>query len=292
VLITGESGTGKELMARAIHFNSPRKGGPFVAVNCAAFPEQLLESELFGYDKGAFTGADRAKPGRFELAEGGTLFLDEVAEISLPTQVKLLRVLQEREVEHLGGTRPIPINIRLITATNKDLEELLHKELFRQDLYYRIHVFPLRLPPLRERCQDILPLAGYFLDRFCMETGKKVPGISREARQILLHHHWDGNVRELQNVIERAVILCKGELITSEHLPIAQKTNQNRPFLAGQYILPEEGVNLEEVERSLLQQALDKAKGNKSAAAHLLGLTRSTLRYRLLKYGFEKEEAV
>ncbi len=294
VLITGESGTGKELLARAIHFNSARKGGPLVAVNCAAFPEQLLESELFGYDRGAFTGADRTKPGRFELAHGGTLFLDEIAETSLTTQAKLLRVIQEREVEHLGGTRPIPVDVRIITATNRSLEEMVREGQFRQDLYYRISVFPIHLPALRERKQDILPLAGHFLERFAMETGKKVPGISREARKLLLEHHWDGNVRELQNVIERAVILCRGDLITSAHLPIGSSPGTKTPVLREQFqggvLLPEEGVNLEEVEKSLLHQALTRAYNNKTRAANLLGLTRSTLRYRLQKFGLDEAE--
>jgi PAS domain S-box-containing protein len=294
VLITGESGTGKELLARAIHFNSPRKGGSLVAVNCAAFPEQLLESELFGYDRGAFTGAERTKPGRFELAHGGTLFLDEIAETSLTTQAKLLRVIQEREVEHLGGTRPIQVNVRIITATNRNLEERVREGLFRQDLYYRISVFPIRLPPLRERRQDILPLAGHFLEKFAMETGKKVPGISREARKLLLDHHWDGNVRELQNVIERAVILCRGELITSAHLPIGDSgdhpTHGKNQSLQDLFSLPEEGLSLEELEKSLLKQALTKSHHNKTRAAVLLGLTRSTLRYRLEKYGLEGAE--
>ncbi len=295
VLITGESGTGKELLARAIHFNSNRKGGPLVAVNCAAFPEQLLESELFGYDRGAFTGADRTKPGRFELAHGGTLFLDEIAETSLTTQAKLLRVIQEREVEHLGGTRPIPVDVRLVTATNRNLEEMVREGQFRQDLFYRISVFPIRLPALRERKQDILPLAGHFLERFAMETGKKVPGISREARKLLLEHRWEGNVRELQNVIERAVILCRGDLITSAHLPIGAKnparnlSHRQQPYNG--VPLPEEGLNLEEVEKSLLLQALARARNNKTRAASLLGLTRSTLRYRLQKFGLEEAEA-
>jgi len=295
VLITGESGTGKELLARAIHFNSTRKGGPLVAVNCAAFPEQLLESELFGYDRGAFTGADRTKPGRFELAHGGTLFLDEIAETSLTTQAKLLRVIQEREVEHLGGTRPLPVDVRIITATNRNLEEMVREGLFRQDLFYRISVFPIHLPSLRERKQDILPLAGHFLERFAMETGKKVPGISREARKLLLEHRWDGNVRELQNVIERAVILCRGDLITSAHLPIGTHSNPQNHAHRQQHhrgvSLPEEGCDLEEVEKSLLQQALARARNNKTRAAGLLGLTRSTLRYRLQKFGLEKVEA-
>ncbi len=295
VMITGESGTGKELLARAIHFNSPRKGGPFVAVNCAAFPEQLLESELFGYDRGAFTGADRTKPGRFELAQGGTLFLDEIAEMTPTTQAKILRVIQEREVEHLGGTRPIRVDVRLIAATNRNIEEMVREGLFRQDLFYRINVFPIRLPSLRERKQDVLPLAGHFLERFAMETGKKVPGISREARRLLLNHPWEGNVRELQNVIERAVILSRGELITSAHLfsGLAEGKASFPPTghdSSGPVQLPEDGLDLEQLEISLLRQALKKARNNKTQAASLLGLTRSTLRYRLQKHGLEEAE--
>lgn len=296
VLITGESGTGKELLARAVHFNSPRKGGPFVAVNCAAFPEQLLESELFGYDRGAFTGADRAKPGRFELAQGGTLFLDEIAEMSITTQAKILRVIQEREVEHLGGTRPIPVDIRLIAATNRNIEEMVRDGHFRQDLFYRINVYPIRLPALRERKQDILPLAGHFLERFAMETGKKLPGISREARRLLLNHPWEGNVRELQNVIERAVILSRGELITSAHLFSGLPDQLTSTFPVSvdsedQILLPDEGLDLEQLEISLLKQSLKKTSNNKSQAAALLGLTRSTFRYRLQKYGLEEVES-
>jgi PAS domain S-box-containing protein len=295
VMITGESGTGKELLARALHFNSSRKGGPLVAVNCPAFPEQLLESELFGYDKGAFTGADRTKPGKFELATPGTLFLDEVSELSLPTQAKLLRVLQEKEVDHLGGARPIQVDVRLVAATNRDLEEMVRQGLFRQDLFYRINVFPIHLPALRERKSDILPLVAHFLERFAMETGKKVPGVSREARKLFLDHPWEGNVRELQNVIERAVILCKGDLITSVHLPIGGGLSlpSSKPRSGGLesvFELPEEGVELEELEKSLLHQALSKARNNKTKAAKLLGLTRSTLRYRLEKYGLDSVE--
>jgi len=290
VLVTGESGTGKELLARAIHFNSPRSGSPFVAVNCPAHPEKLIERELFGFEKGAFPGADQDKPGRFELAKGGTLFLDEISEMDLPTQAKLLRVLREQELEHIGGTRSTPVDVRLIVATNRNLEELVQEQNFLQDLYYCINVFPIHLPALHERPADILPLAEHFLERFCNETGKQVPGISREARSILMEHPWEGNVRELQNVIERGVILSKGELITPDHIPdgSSKAGSQLGSGKGGtRFQLPKDGLDLESVEKSLMEQALDQAKGNKTKAASLLGLSRSTLRYRLEKFGLD-----
>ena len=279
VLLLGASGTGKELMARAIHYNSPRKRGPFVALNCAAAPEHLLESELFGHEKGAFTGADRAKPGKFELAQRGTFFLDEIGDMNVGLQAKLLRVLQEREFERVGGTKPIKADARIICATNKELEKAVSAGQFREDLYYRINAFPIRLPPLRERREDILPLAEHFLQRLCQETGKKVPGISKEAQEFLLEHSWQGNVRELQNAIERAVILSHGELIQSQHLGLTPEPTTETG--ASPAKLPADGVSLEELERDLIAQALERTKGNKSEAARLLGLSRSALRYRL-----------
>ena len=285
-LISGESGTGKELLARAIHYNSGRAGHPFVAINCATLPENLLESELFGYEPGAFTGAEKRKIGRFELAAGGTLFLDEIGEMTLAVQVKVLRVLELREFSRLGGTETLRADVRLITATNRDLADLVAKRQFRDDLYYRIHVFPITIPPLRERTQDILPLARHFLLELMESTGKVVTDIRPEARRILLNYGWPGNVRELKNVLERAVILTQDNTIGPEHLPVRlQEERASRPNVA--VSLPPQGLSLEDVERSLLQQALEHSRHNKSQAARLLGLSRATLRYRLRKFGLD-----
>jgi DNA-binding NtrC family response regulator len=286
VLINGESGTGKELLARAIHYNSGRAGHPFVAINCATLPENLLESELFGYEKGAFTGAEKRKVGRFELAGGGTLFLDEIAEMTLAVQVKLLRVLEQREFSRLGGTETLRADVRLITATNRDLAELVSKRQFREDLYYRINVFPIAIPPLRERSQDILPLARHFMLELMERTGKVVTDIRPEARRMLLNYGWPGNVRELKNVLERAVILTQDHSIGAEHLPVRLRQEHRTPADIA-VSLPPQGLSLEEVERSLLQQALERSRYNKSQAARLLGMSRATLRYRLKKYDLD-----
>ena len=287
VLINGESGTGKELLARAIHYNSGRAGRPFVAINCATLPENLLESELFGYEPGAFTGAEKRKIGRFELAEGGTLFLDEIAEMTLAVQVKLLRVLEQGEFSRLGGTETLRADVRLITATNRDLVELVAKRQFREDLYYRINVFPIMIPPLRERTQDILPLARHFMLELMESTGKVVTDIRPEARRILLNYSWPGNVRELKNVLERAVILTQGHSIGPDHLPVRLQQEPRTALADAAVSLPIQGVSLEEIERSLLQQALERSRYNKSEAARLLGLSRATLRYRLKKYDLD-----
>jgi DNA-binding NtrC family response regulator len=285
-LIAGESGTGKELLARAIHYNSRRAGHPFVAINCATLPENLLESELFGYEPGAFTSAEKRKKGRFELAEGGTLFLDEIGEMSLGVQVKLLRVLEQREFSRLGGTETLRADVRLITATNQDLAELVRNKEFREDLYYRINVFPITIPALRERTQDILPLARHFLRELMERTGKVVTNIQPEARRILLNYSWPGNVRELKNVLERAVILTQDSSIGPEHLPV--RLQQERAVLADITVsLPPQGLSLADVERSLLEQALERSRYNKSRAARLLGLSRAKLRYRLKKHGLD-----
>ncbi|MFL5404606.1 MAG: sigma-54 interaction domain-containing protein [Myxococcales bacterium] len=290
VLIRGESGTGKELIAHAIHYSSPRSKKPFVKVSVAALPDTLVESELFGYEKGAFTGAQSRKQGRFEMADGGTLFLDEVGELNLATQVKLLRVLQEREFERLGGTETIKVNVRVVAATNKDLESAIAARQFREDLYYRLNVFGIHVPALRERAEDILLLAQTFLDELGPTMGRPAAGISRDAREWLLAYHWPGNVRELRNAIERAILLCDGGLITREHLPAVL----GRPELASAHgadgalaadaPLPAGGVDLEDVERSFIERALRTARGNKSKAARLLGLTRAQLYSRLEKY--------
>ena len=281
VLLTGESGTGKEVVARLIHRASPRAKGPFVGLNCAALPDTLLESELFGHEKGAFTGAVSARPGRLEQAAGGVLFLDEVAEMTPTVQAKLLRVLQEREFQRLGGTRPLKADVRIIAATNRDLERALARGEFREDLYYRLHVFEIRLPALRQRREDILPLAEAFLEEIGGVVGRRAAGISREATQALLSYDWPGNVRELRNALERATILCDGGLILLEHLPI----RASGPTLVKRSdAFPTEGVTLDTVERDLIVDALKAAENNRSRAARLLGITRSQLYTKLQKH--------
>ncbi|HYG64812.1 MAG TPA: sigma 54-interacting transcriptional regulator, partial [Thermoanaerobaculia bacterium] len=289
VLITGESGTGKEVVAHLLHEGSRRSGKPFVAINCAALPEQLLESELFGHERGAFTGAITAKVGRLEQAAGGTLFLDEIAEMSPVVQAKFLRVLQEREFQRLGGTRTLRADVRVIAATNRDLGQAIGRQQFRDDLYYRLNVFGIHIPALRDRPEDVLLLAQTFLRDLGRTMGRPAAGISRDAREWLLAYHWPGNVRELRNAIERAILLCDGGLITREHLPAA--LGRPEPARADLVILgdaaaplPTGGVDLEDVERSFIERALQTARGNKSKAARLLGLTRAQLYSRLEKY--------
>jgi DNA-binding NtrC family response regulator len=287
VLLGGESGVGKDLIARAIHEKSRRTSGPFVKINSTAIPENLLESELFGFEKGAFTGAVASKPGKFELADKGTLFLDEIGDVPAPIQVKLLRVLQEREFERLGGTRTIKVDVRLIAATNRDLREALEQGTFREDLYYRLNVVPIDIAPLRQRKEDIPDLVNLFISRFSADSGKPIEGIAREAMQILLNYHWPGNVRELQNIIERACALAKGKVLeaTDIHLDI-------RPIKApdgSSGFLPD-GITLERWEDEMIREALRRANGNKSQAARLLGLSRNALRYRLSKIGIVDEE--
>jgi len=283
VLLTGESGTGKEVVARYLHRASPRAQGPFVALNCAALPEQLLESELFGSEKGAFTGAVASRPGRIEQAAGGVLFLDEVGEMSPAVQAKFLRVLQEKEFQRLGGSRPMRTDVRVVAATNRDLAAAISRGEFREDLYYRLHVFEIRLPPLRERPEDIPALLEAFLREIGEGVGRPAAGISREARDKLLAYAWPGNVRELRNAVERAVILCEGGLITGEHLPIS--IDHAAPVTPAPAGFPVGGVDLEAIERSYVDQALKHAGNNRSKAARLLGLTRAQLYSRLEKYG-------
>jgi transcriptional regulator with GAF, ATPase, and Fis domain len=288
VLMTGESGTGKEVVARFIHRGSPRKDGPFVALNCAALPEQLLESELFGHEKGAFTGALNARPGKIEQAAGGVLFLDEVGEMSPAVQAKFLRVLQEREYQRLGGARTLKADMRVLAATNRDLKAAIEKGGFREDLFYRLAVFDIALPPLRERPEDVLLLVDAFLEEIGRQVGRPAAGVSEEARQKLVSYAWPGNVRELRNAIERAVILCEGGLIASEHLPIGiastpavERTSAPGPVPAA--------VTLDTAEREMIVSALARAGQNKSKAARLLGLTRAQLRSRLEKHGLGSE---
>jgi transcriptional regulator with AAA-type ATPase domain len=278
VLITGESGTGKEVVARFIHAASARKGRPFVALNCAALPEQLLESELFGYERGAFTSAQQAKPGQVELASGGVLFLDEVTEMSLSAQTKFLRVLQEREFQRLGGTRVVKANIRVIAATNRDLRKAVEHGDFREDLFYRLGVFDIQIPPLRDRRGDIVPLCESFLQEIGRSFGRPAPGLTRDARTALVQYQWPGNVRELRNVLERASILCDAGLIEPLHLGLH----------AGARPLPEDTTDLGVVERTTIAKVLKDCRGNKSKAARRLGLSRTQLHLRIRKYRLEE----
>ncbi|MBI3049430.1 MAG: sigma 54-interacting transcriptional regulator [Acidobacteria bacterium] len=293
VLLTGESGTGKEVVARFIHQGSRRKHGPFVAINCAALPDQLLESELFGHERGAFTGAVAAKPGRIEQAGGGVLFLDEVGEMSPAVQAKLLRVLEEREYMRLGSTRSSRADIRVVAATNRDLHAAMRRGEFREDLYYRLSVFEIALPPLRARLEDILELADAFLEEIGSAVGKPPAGIARDARDQLLAYGWPGNVRELRNAIERAVILADGGYIRSEHLPVTMPRRPESPPApdAPAESLPPGGVNLEAIERALVVKALAQARYNKTRAAKLLGLTRAQLYSRIEKYGLAETKS-
>ncbi|MCW5979197.1 MAG: sigma-54-dependent Fis family transcriptional regulator [Bryobacteraceae bacterium] len=284
VLIAGESGTGKDLIARAIHYHSPRRDRPFVKIDCTTIPENLMESELFGYEKGAFTGAAAAKPGKFEMADTGTVFLDEIGDMPAAIQVKLLRVLQERQFERLGSTKTRQIDVRVIAATNADLRAALENGEFREDLYYRLNVVPLNMPPLRDRKDDIPALVDYFIRKYSKELGGRVVAVSPEALQALWAHHWPGNVRELQNVIERSLVLCSGERLEASDVKLDPSPRYNHA--AEEPLLPA-GMTLEEHERSLIRKALEQANGNKSQAARLLGLTRNALRYRLSQMGLE-----
>jgi DNA-binding NtrC family response regulator len=280
VLIQGESGTGKELIARAIHFNSPRKNKPFIVANCSAYSQNLLESELFGHEKGAFTGAIRRKSGRFELAHGGTIFLDEIGEISPPTQILLLRVLQDRRFERVGGEETLEVDVRVIAATNKNLMEEMKKGTFREDLYYRLNVIPILIPPLRERKDDISLLASHFLEKFCQERGKQIVNFSPEVMNIFLAHTWPGNVRELENVIEHALIIAKKDEILIRDLPqyLIQKSAQ-----------PEGLATLQDFEKDLILKTLKETNWNKHKAAKKLKINRSTLYGKMRRYGLSKE---
>jgi transcriptional regulator with GAF, ATPase, and Fis domain len=292
VLLTGESGTGKEVVARFIHRGSPRKDGPFVALNCAALPEQLLESELFGHEKGAFTGALAARPGKIEQAARGVLFLDEVGEMSPAVQAKFLRVLQEREYQRLGGTRTLKADMRVLAATNRDLKAAIARGGFREDLYYRLAVFDIALPPLRERPEDILLLVDAFLEEIGRSVGRPAAGVSQEVRNTLVAYPWPGNVRELRNAIERAVILCEGGLIASEHLPLGIVGAPRPEAASAPQAAPPAApgaVTLDAAEREMILQALARAGNNKSKAARLLGLTRAQLRSRIEKHGLTVE---
>jgi Nif-specific regulatory protein len=283
VLLRGESGTGKEMIANAIHYNSLRSRRPFIKVNCAALPDSLIEAELFGHEKGAFTGADKFKRGRFEMADGGTLFLDEIGDLPLQTQIKLLRVLQEREFERLGGTETIKINLRLITATNKNLEEEIANGEFREDLYYRLNVFTIFLPPLRERKSDILLLAEHFLEKFELEHGKRIRRISTPAIDMLMSYHFPGNVRELENAIERAVLVCDSNVIHGHHLPPTLQTAE----ISGTETRLTLSSAVAAFERDLIQDTLKSTRGNIAKAAKQLESTERILGYKIKKYGID-----
>ena len=280
VLIRGESGTGKELIARALHYASPRAAGPLVKVNCAALAESLLEAELFGHEKGAFTGAVASRKGRFELADGGSIFLDEIGDLPPHLQVKLLRVLQEREFERVGSSRPIKVDVRLLAATHRNLEALVREGRFREDLYYRINVVTIVLPPLRERREDLPPLIEHFLRAFAGKNGKTVRGLTREAREALLRYDYPGNIRELENLMERAVVLTRDDVIGVEDLPLTLETPAPGAGEGAGLIAAVEGL-----ERRMIRDALAKADGTQTRAAELLGISERVLRYKLKKYG-------
>jgi len=281
VLLTGESGTGKELIAKAIHYNSPRKDGPFVKINCAALPEGLMESELFGHEKGAFTGAIRLTHGRFELADEGTLLLDEISEIPLSLQAKLLRVLQEKEFERVGSGQPIQVDVRIISTTNQNLKERIEKGKFREDLFYRLNVIPIHIPPLREKKEDIIPLAEHFLRKYNLENNRFIKGISEQVFEMFMEYFWPGNIRELENFIERAVVTAKGKVLVPDDFPkeIFFKKELNKLGV---------GNTLEEVEKSLILNTLEACAGNKTKAAEILRISTRTLRNKLSEYGVKR----
>ncbi|MBA3584434.1 MAG: sigma-54-dependent Fis family transcriptional regulator, partial [Gemmatimonadetes bacterium] len=294
VYVYGESGTGKELIARAIHRESPRRDGPFIKVNCSSLSESLLESELFGHEKGAFTGAIRERKGRFELAHNGTLFLDEIADIPLTTQVKLLRVLQEKEIERVGGEKTIHVDVRIISATNRDLAPLVADGSFREDLFYRLHIIPIGVPPLRERKEDILPLVTHFIRSISNEIGKPIEGISESALDLLHAYEWPGNIRELENMLERAIVLSDGNVLGAEAFPLDRRA---APRQAGAPQSPPQvgeiplDAALERLERSMIERALKEARGVKTKTAELLGIKTSALYYKLEKYRLSGDES-
>jgi DNA-binding NtrC family response regulator len=285
VLVYGESGTGKELIAKAIHYNSPRRTSPFIAINCAAIPDNLIESELFGYEPGAFTGAAQRKQGLFEASDRGTLFLDEIGDLPLLTQTKILRVMQDKEVRRLGGKDSIKVDVRIIAATNKNLEKEVGKGKFREDLYYRLKVIAIELPPLRERKEDITALSSFFIDKYNKEFGKKVKGVSDGAMKALMDYHWPGNIRQLEFVIERAVLMGNGEMVGINDIRNELRlTSEKGPF---NFELPDEGINFEELEKELIKKAMLKSNNVAAKAARLLGMTYKTFWYRLEKFGIQ-----
>lgn len=286
ILITGENGTGKEVVAKAVHYISQRKDAPFITVNIPALSENLLESELFGHEKGSFTGADRMRKGRFEIASGGTIFLDEIGDIPPSIQVKLLRVLQEREIERVGGTEKIPIDVRIISATNSNLEQKIKESTFREDLFYRLNIVSICIPPLRERKEDIIPLIEYFSKKYSERNNKPEMEISKETADILLKYNFPGNVRELENIIERAVVLCRGNLITINDLPMNVRGFKEEVLSASSQ---DQTMNdkIEALEKSMIYDALARMNGNQTKAGKLLGITERNLRYKMKKYGIK-----
>jgi DNA-binding NtrC family response regulator len=285
VLITGASGTGKELVARAIHYSSNRKEGPFIKLNCAALPETLVEAELFGYEKGSFTDAKRTHRGRFELADGGTLLLDEISEMPLNLQAKLLRVIQEKEFERIGSSTTIPVDVRLIATSNRNLKEYIHKGRFREDLYFRLNVIPIHLTPLRDRPDDIPLLMEHFVDKYNRENNKSVKGIDQTARRLLMKYHWPGNVRELENLIERAVVTSKNDYLTEDDFPVELSLGPISDELPSLRV----PLKLEEGNKYLILKTLEKFNGNKTKAAEALGITTRTIRNKLAEYRISDE---
>ena len=290
VLVQGESGTGKELVAKWIHYSSNRAEKPFIAINCAAVPATLLESELFGHERGAFTDAKVTKKGLFELADGGTVFLDEIGDMEMGMQAKLLRFLEDRSFRRIGGSRVFTVDVRIISATNKDLQKSIEEKTFRNDLYYRLQVIPIFLPSLRERKEDIIPLATHFINNYNLEFNKKIDGIASMAERVMLEYSWPGNIRELKNVIERAIILGNDEMLLLEHLPleIVAKASPQGGLLVSTFRLPAEGIDIEEVEKELIRQALEITDWNQSKAAKKLNLGIDAFRYRMKKFGYLK----
>src|SRR5215471_13884754 len=289
VLIRGESGVGKERVARAIHKASPRSSELFQAVNCAAINENLLESELFGHEKGSFTGAHAQKKGLFEIADKGTLFLDEIGDVPVPMQAKLLRALQEKEVMRVGGTRPIKVDVRVIAATNRDLEAMVKDGRFREDLYYRLNIIPITIPPLRSRRDDIPTLVEFFIGKHALGSNRRITGLAPSARNLIMDYNWPGNVRQLESAIERAILLCEGEQVGVEDLPVEIR-QQAAPAAAFSFKLPPEGISFDEVEKSLIIQAMEQTNWNITRAAKLLDLSFRTLQYRLEKFGIKKPQ--
>ena len=283
VLITGESGTGKELVARAVHYNSPRADRPFIKLNCAALPQDLIESELFGHEKGAFTGAFKQTKGRFELADTGTLLLDEISELQPPLQAKLLRVLQEREFERIGSGTTIKVDVRIVATTNRNLSDEIEKGNFREDLFYRLNVIPVQMPGLRERRSDIAHLAEFFLERYNDENEKSITGFSERAMEIMINYDWPGNVRELENYVERAVVICKDTQITESHLPLEILTGEPRTSSSSAGLAV--GTTVREMEKQLILKTLESCDGNRTGAADTLGISSRTLRNKLHEYG-------
>jgi transcriptional regulator with PAS, ATPase and Fis domain len=287
VLLEGETGTGKELVARALHAASPRASGPFVAINCGAIPKELMESELFGHQRGAFTGAQKDQIGKFQLADHGTLLLDEISELSAEAQTKLLRAVEEQEFYPVGSAEMARVDVRILASTNRNLREMVGRKLFREDLFFRLNVYVMALPPLRERGDDILLLTEHFIAQFNQKFGKKFQTLSPEAKAILWEHPWPGNVRELRNAIERLILYEEGSVITKQHLQFLTPAAPAIPAESS-FQLPDSGIDFEEVEKSLILQALQKAKWNKTKAAKLLHLSSPTFSYRVDKYGLKE----